>query len=253
MQKKSSGLLTPHREIIHTFSTRIGGTSKPPYESLNLGFHVGDRPEDVTDNHRLLAKEMGYNLSQLVHMRQIHSDKIVIIDPSQHDFRHPPECDALLTNQKGIPLMVMVADCTPVLFYDAHKGVIGVAHAGRAGALQGIVPKALKKMQTHFSSCLQDIQVILGPSIGACCYEVNEEIVQEVREKGYDLSTVTKKGRHYLDVNSIIHKQLREIGLDDQQVEDLSVCNACEHKSYFSYRADRQMTGRFAGVIMLKA
>jgi len=252
MQKKSSRLLTPHSEIIHTFTTRMGGISKSPYESLNLGFHVGDKSKDVTDNHRLLAEEMGYELSLLVHMKQIHSDKIVIVDPSQHDFEHPPECDALLTNQNGIPLMVMVADCTPVLFYDAQKRIIGVAHAGRSGALQGIVPKTLQKMQTHFKSRLQDIQVVLGPSIGSCCYEINKEIAKEVIEKGYDVSTVVKQGRYYLNVNSIIHKQLQEIGLNKQQIEDFTVCNACEHKSYFSYRADTQRTGRFAGVMMLK-
>ena len=147
--------------------------------------------------------------------------------------------------------MVMVADCTPVLFYDPVQQVIAVAHAGRAGALQGIVPKTIQKMQQHFKSTLEDIKVVLGPSIGACCYEVNEEIFKEVKSKGYGLSTVFEKQRYYLDVKHIIHQQLKTLGLDSSQVEDLDICNACENNTYFSYRADQQKSGRFAGVIML--
>ncbi len=251
MQKTSSKLLTPYDEITHTFTTRFGGVSLPPYNSLNLAFHVGDKPENVRENHKTLAIEMGYERSKLVHMQQIHSDKIVVIDPEIHNFKNPPQCDALITNKKGIPLMVMVADCTPVLFYDPVQQVIAVAHAGRAGALQGIVPKTIQKMQQHFKSTLEDIKVVLGPSIGACCYEVNEEIFKNVKSKGYGLSTVFEKRRYYLDVKSIIHQQLKTLGLDRSQVEDLDICNACKSDIYFSYRADQQKSGRFAGVIML--
>ncbi len=250
MQKNFSRLLTPYADIVHTFTTRQNGVSQVPYNSSNLGFHVGDIKEDVIQNHTILADTMGYQVSKLVHMKQIHSDKVVIVDPQIHNFDNPPECDALLTDKRGIALMVMVADCTPVLFYDTRQHVIGVAHAGRAGALQGIVVKSIQKMQKHFKSHLSDIKVVLGPSIGSCCYEVGEEIVQVLTTKGYGLSTVIEKGRYYLDVNSMIHKQLKELGLNAQQVEDLGVCNACEHTSYFSYRADKQITGRFAGVIM---
>lgn len=252
MQKTSSKLLTPYDEITHTFTTRFGGVSLPPYNSLNLAFHVGDKPEDVRKNHRTLAIEIGYERSKLVHMQQIHSDKIVVIDPEIHNFKNPPQCDALITNIKEIPLMVMVADCTPVLFYDPVQQVIAVAHAGRTGALQGIVPKTIQKMQQHFESALEDIKIALGPSIGACCYEVGEKIAQEVTDSGYGFATVIRDEKYYLDVNAIVHKQLKEIGIHKKNCEDLNICNACENSTYFSYRADRQKTGRIAGILMLK-
>ncbi len=252
MQKLSSRLLNHYKQVIYTFTTRHGGMSTTPYGSNNLAFHVGDDHEDVLQNHLLLAKQMHYNYRDLVHMRQVHSDKIIIVDPEIHNFENPPECDALITNQPNIPLMVMVADCTPVLFFDPIKKVIAVAHAGRAGAIKGIVPKTITKMCNDFGSKVENIKVVLGPSISACCYEVGEKIANEVTADGYGFAVVAKKGSHYLEVNTIIHHQLQQSGIKKEHVEDLDICNACENQTYFSYRADNQKTGRIAGVIMLK-
>ena len=246
-----SELLTPCKEITHLFTTREGGVSKAPFNSNNLAFHVGDNSEDVLQNHLKLAQKIGYQHSDLVHMRQIHSDKIIIVDPDIHNFDNPPECDALITNLVNVPLMVMTADCTPVLFFDSVKKVIAVAHAGRAGALKGIVPKTIKKMCNNFGSNIEDITVVLGPSIHSCCYEVGEKIAKEITKDGYGLAIVYKNEQYSLDVNTIIHTQLKESGLPLKNIEDLKICNACENSDYFSYRADNQKTGRIAGVLML--
>jgi YfiH family protein len=252
MQSITSALLSPYRQIVHTFTTRHGGVSKPPFDTNNLAFHVGDDAEDVIKNHRLLAQKLGYDLSRLVHMRQIHSDKIVIVDPARDNFDNPPECDALITDKPGVPLMVMTADCTPVLLFDPVQNVIAVAHAGRAGALKKIVPKTIEQMQHSFACRRRDILVVLGPSIHSCCYEVGEALAQEATDAGYGYAVVTKEGRFYLEVNAIIKRQLKEAGIAKEQIEDLETCNACEHKAFFSYRADRQKTGRIAGVLMLR-
>ena len=243
--------LFDNKNVLHSFTTRSSGCSEAPYNTLNLAFHVNDNAANVLKNHQNLAEDLGYHYQELVHMRQIHSDKIVIVDPTIHNFENPPECDALITNQTNIPLMVMTADCTPVLFYDPKKKIIAVAHAGRAGALKGIVPKTIEQMQNKFGSILTDIQVVLGPSIGACCYEVGEKIVNEVTEQGYGLSVVYENGQYSLDVNTIIIKQLQTLGLPKKNLEDLGICNACHNKTYFSYRADKQITGRIAGILML--
>ena len=240
------------KKVISMFTTRSGGHSQAPYHSLNLAFHVNDNNKDVLINHQNLARTLGYAYERLVHMQQIHSDKIVVVAPTIHNFANPPECDALITNQTNIPLMVMTADCTPVLFYDHVKQVIAVAHAGRAGAIKGIVPKTIQKMCNEFGCHIQNITVVLGPSIGACCYEVGEKIAKEVIQSGYDLAVVFENEKYSLDVNSIINHQLKNLGIDTKQIEDLSICNACQNETYFSYRADKQKTGRFAGIIMLK-
>ena len=240
------------KRVLSLFTTRYRGYSHAPYHSLNLAFHVNDNASNVFKNHQKLAKKLGYNYKHLVHMQQIHSDKIVIVDPTLHNFENPPECDALITDQPNIPLMVMTADCTPVLFYDPKQKVIAVAHAGRAGALKDIVPKTIQKMQNDFRSQLTDIIVVLGPSIGACCYEVGEKIAQEVTQRGYGLAVVYENEKYSLDVNAIIHHQLKEMELPPEHIEDLAICNACQNETFFSYRADKQKTGRFAGVLMLK-
>ena len=252
MQKKSSRLLTPHSEIIHTFSTRIGGTSKLPYESNNLAFHVGDSEDAVIMNHKQLAQQLDYDHKKLVHMRQVHSDLVVVINPKTENFGAPPECDALITNIINIPLMVMVADCTPILFFDPIQNVIAVAHAGRQGALLNIVSKTIKSMIEQFESDKNDILVVLGPSIHSCCYEVGEVVAEEVRTAGYPLVLSIRDEKHFLDVNSIIHTQLQVLEIPEKNIEDLNICNACHNDYFFSYRADQQKTGRFAGIIMLR-
>lgn len=251
MQNLSSKLLNTFQQITYSFTTRHGGLSTSPFNTKNLAFHVGDNSEDVIQNHLQLAQQMGYKCANLVHMRQIHSDKIIIVDPDIHNFGNPPECDALITNKAHIPLMVMTADCTPVLLFDSVKNIIAVAHAGRSGAIKGIVPKTIEKMCTSFGSKIEDISVVLGPSIHGCCYEVGEKIANEMIDDGYDFAIINKEGSYYLEVNTIIKKQLEAIGIKKEKLEDLNICNACENQDFFSYRADKQKTGRIAGVLML--
>ncbi|MGB5966429.1 MAG: peptidoglycan editing factor PgeF [Sulfurimonadaceae bacterium] len=253
MQNLSSRLLNRFKQITHAFTTRHNGMSNRPYNSNNLAFHVGDNADDVIKNQEKLALKMGYDLSKLVHMQQIHSDKIIVVDPDIHNFENPPECDALITNQPRVPLMVMTADCTPVLLFDSVQNVIAVAHAGRAGAVKAIVPKTIEKMCNDFECKIENITVVLGPSIHGCCYEVGEKIAKEVADDGYGFAVIAKEGSYYLEVNAIIHRQLQETGVKKENIEDLDICNACENRDFFSYRADKQKTGRIAGVLMLRS
>ena len=248
---------TIHSKKFHTpqllacFTTRQDGVSSHPYDACNLAFHVGDKSQDVLRNHDLLAHHLGYNKNTLVYMRQIHSDRIVIIDDT-HRFDCPPECDALITNRPNTPLMVMSADCTPILIYDTKHGVIGAVHAGRAGALNAIVPKTLHTMMREYGTTVNDILVLLGPAIHGCCYEINEEIATEAITKGYLDAVVRKEKKVYLDVNTILLIQLNNLGIPPECIEVIDHCTSCQSDTYFSYRADKCYTGRIAGVIMLR-
>jgi polyphenol oxidase len=249
MKTIESNLLSAFANVSACFTTRHGGVSKLPYNDANLGFHVGDNPVDVLENHDLLAHRLGYDRLSLIHMRQIHSDRITIIDET-YNFDTPPECDALITDHTDIPLMVMSADCTPILLYDPVHKVIGAVHAGRAGALNEIVPKTIQAMSKNFGSTPDKIHAVLGPSISGCCYEINSSIAEETRTKGYPESLRFENEKIFLDVNTILSIQLQRLGVE--KVEVIDECTSCHHDRFFSYRADQQHTGRIAGVIILR-
>ena len=212
----------------------------------NIAFHVDDDTTTVLQNHKKLAQKHRYNYKKLIHMRQIHSNRVHVVQPSD-DFSTPPECDALVTNLSNTPLMVMVADCTPVLLFDPHNGVIAVAHVGRAGAFSNILANVVAVMQTDFGCKAHNIEVVTGASIGVCCYEVSKTIAQEAKQLGYGQALHYKADKVFLDIRTIIATQLEALKITKVSISP--VCNCCDD-NYFSYRRE-QKTGRFCGVISL--
>jgi len=228
------------------YQTKYFFTSK---KDGNLAFHVNDDPNRVIQNHKVLANKHNYQYERLIHMKQIHSD-IVHLVQKEDNFENPPTCDALICDQKNTPLMVMVADCTPVLFFDDLKGVIGVAHAGRKGAFSNIVQKVLFHFQNTYGSSVESIKVKVGPSICQACYEVGSEIDLQAKNLGFEYAIMKKDKRFYFDVNAIILNQLKAYGILNEHIDVINACSVCNDKTYYSYRRDGQ-TGRFAGVITL--
>jgi len=247
----ASALLESAPRLLHAFSDRSGGGSAAPYGSLNLAYHVGDDAPRVDANHARLAERLGYDPHRLVHMRQIHSDRIVRCTPDM-DFDSRPECDALITDIVGQPLMVMVADCTPVLLYDPVHRAVAAVHAGRAGALQNIAGKTVDAMRAAFDTAPEDLLAALGPSIGVCCYEIGPETAEAVAAAGCAFALEPRGGRFRLDVNRILARQLEAAGVPPAQIDAPGVCTACGEERFFSYRAAGGTTGRQAGIIMLK-
>lgn len=243
-----SPLLNLHPKITHAFTTRLDGTS---LYGNNLAYHVNDDVHDVDTNHKALASYLHYPMEKLVHMSQVHGDKIVIIN-KEHTYQNIPICDALITNQRDTPLMVMVADCIPILLYDPVQKVIAAVHAGRAGVFKKILPKTIHKMQVEFHSKPEDILIALGPCIHQECYEVGDEIVKVTKKLSYDYAIKEDKGRFYLDLLSIIYQQLNDLNIIDKNVETSPHCTACNTGVFYSYRAEQNKCGRFAGVIMMK-
>lgn len=225
--------------LTHTFTTKHSG---------NLAFHVDDDALHVERNHEALAKELGYKKDALIYMKQVHSDTLHVV--SDEDFKTPPTCDALITNKPNTPLMVMVADCSPILFYDEAQKVIAAVHAGRAGAFKNIVKKTVDSFIYDFNSKAKELHVSIGASIGVCCYEVGAEIYDETIEKGFEYALQIREKSFFLDINKILKSQLLSCGILEENIEFSNDCSCCNTSTYFSYRAE-QKTGRFAGVIML--
>ena len=249
MKTINSELLSQYNEIMHAYSTRLDGVSR---YGNNLAYHVNDIKEDVDKNHRLLASYLYYPLNKLIHMNQVHKDDILIVNKA-YNYKETPTCDALITNEKNVPLMVMVADCIPVLIYDPVKKVIAVVHAGRAGIFKEIIPKTINKMKEIYGSESKDIIVSLGPSIHQCCYEVGKDIKEETEQLGYGYAVkIDEKSNYYLDLVSIGYQQLIDLGINSENIEKSPYCTACNTDTFYSYRAEDKSCGRFVGIIMLK-
>ncbi len=250
MKIYQSNLLKNFKNITHAFTTKDGGVSKTPYATLNLAFHVGDTSSDVEQNHQLLAQHLHYEKNSLIHMKQIHSSHVhKVLDTD--NFESPHECDALITDKKETPLMVMVADCAPILFYDPINKVIAVAHAGREGVFQNIVKKVLDMFLKEYNSEVKNIYVSVGANIKVCCYEVGHEIVEQAEKLGMEYALKKQKSGFFLDLNAIVKKQLLKEGITHEHLAFAEECTCCKRETYFSYRADG-ITGRFCGVIMLQ-
>ncbi len=244
--------LLPSTLLTHAFTCRTGGNGRAPYCSNNMAFHVGDHPAVVTRNHLVLAAQLQYRHHVLATMKQLHSNRVMVVSTSNSNTL-PPECDALITNQIDLPLMVMTADCTPILLYDPDAHAIAAIHAGRAGAFQNIIKNSITMMAEHFDSKSENIIAVLGPSICQNCYEVNEKIYEEAKHLRYDNTVLQKEDRFFLHVNQILVQQLQECGVAKSHIEVMQHCTSCEHHTFFSYRADSGTTGRQAGIIMLRS
>ncbi|MDN5113266.1 peptidoglycan editing factor PgeF [Aliarcobacter butzleri] len=209
----------------------------------NLAYHVGDIKENVDKNRQKLALKYDYKNEDLCYMNQIHSANVVVVD--ENSPKYIDNCDALITKTKNLPLMVMVADCIPILMFDEIKGVIAAIHAGRNSTFLKISEITSKKMIEDFSCKTENIKVIMGPSIQKCCYEVNDEL-KNIVEKSFGKEFVVGNN---IDLQGINKKLLENLGI--KNIEISSICTKCSNKPFFSYRKEKN-TGRFAGVITFK-
>ena len=209
----------------------------------NLAFHVEDNEINVIKNRKNLALKLGYNYEDLVYMNQIHSANIIVVD--ENSPKLVDNCDSIITRSKNLPLMVMVADCIPILMFDSKQGVVAAIHAGRNSTFSEISKKTASFFIEKFSSNPEDIRVILGASIQKCCYEVSDEL-SKIVENSFGKEFVEN---NYIDLQGINKKQLNDLGI--KNIEISNICTKCGDKSYFSYRKDKK-TGRFAGIIILK-
>ena len=219
-------------KILATFTTKSDG---------NLSYHVNDMKENVDKNRQKLAQRLGYNPADLVYMNQVHGNSVQIVTHNSPKFID--NCDGLITTEKNLPLMVMVADCIPILLYDKTKGVIAALHAGRNSTFKKITQVAIDKMKEKFSSNPLDIEAVLGPSIQKCCYEVNDELLEIVKNSFGDEFIYNNN----IDLQGINRSILEQNGVKNIKISE--ICTKCKGTNYYSYRKNPK-TGRFAGIIM---
>lgn len=231
--------------IRRVVTTRSGGVSKGPYESFNLGDHVGDDEKAVMANRVRLAEGIGLGPERLVWMEQVHGRTVATVDGPQGE---PLEAtDAVVTKQAGLGLVVLTADCVPVLLGDQEAGVVGAVHAGRVGARVGVVVEALKAMMA-LGAELERIEVLLGPSVCGECYEVPADMQKDVEKHLPGSASKSRKGTPALDLRAGLWNQLASAG-----VGKIGVDPRCtfEERDLFSHRREAP-TGRLASVVWIE-
>jgi len=214
------------------FTTRVGGVSEGPYASLNLGRKSGDDPERADENRRIACDAIGADVEKLALNFQVHSARVLRAAPALRG----EHADGLWTDEPGLPILAMSADCLPIVLARIGKPGVAVLHAGWRGLLAGIAAAGTAALGGD------DLVAAVGPAIGPCCYEVGEEVAAPFRERFGD--DVVQESR--LDLWTSAERALRAAGVE--RVDRFDRCTACEPESFFSHRRDAGITGR-QGVI----
>jgi len=234
--------------IRHGIFSRRGGCSTGPFDSLNVSFGVGDRPDAVAENRKRLAARLGAD--RLVYSNQVHGDTILVFrgndrDPADGSLRRPATGDAMVTDIPGLSLVIQVADCQAVVLYDPARAVVAAIHSGWRGSIVNIIGKTVAAMSAEFGCDPADLLAGVGPSLGPCCAEfVNYRA--EIPETWWRYRIADA----HFDFWSMSRDQLCQAGVPEEGVCVSGVCTCCNADRFFSYRA-QNTTGRFAVAIGL--
>jgi YfiH family protein len=226
-------------------TTRAGGASAPPFDTFNLGDHVGDDPAAVAANRNRLAAALGLGEDAVVWMNQVHGDHVVVVDGPVGGA--VDKTDALVTSTPRLALAVVTADCVPVLLGDPRAGVVAAVHAGRVGAQNGVVARTVEVM-LRAGAHAEDISALLGPAVSGRNYEVPEEMAAEVEASLPGSRTTTSRGTPGLDLRAGIARQLTGLGI---RAVDIDPRCTVEDPNLFSHRRDAP-TGRLASLVWME-
>ncbi len=240
----------------HAFTTRLGGVSEGYLSSLNIGYHRGDKSENVVKNYEILAKAIDFQVENTIFCHQVHSDTIRVVtkqDALGIDHHLYPESDALITRDPGTALVVFTADCTPILLHDPVTGAVGAVHAGWRGTAADIAGKTVKAMCREFGCRPENIRAAIGPNIGFCCFQTDAE-VPEAMGKTYGTAAENHirpdKEKYYVNLKAINALALRRAGVE--MIEISKDCTMCSRERYWSHRATGGIRGSQGAVILCK-
>lgn len=227
--------------IRRVVTTRAGGVSASPYDSFNLGDHVGDDPARVATNRRRLAHDLKLSDDHVVWMEQVHGRTVTVVDGPRTGAAEAT--DVLVTAEPGVAVAVLTADCVPVLLADPAAGIVSAVHAGRVGARIGVVPTALQAMK-DLGARVDRVEVLLGPAVCGKCYEVPPAMQADVEKHLPGSASKTRSGTSGLDLRAGLWEQLAAIGVAKIGIDPR--CTA-EDRSLFSHRREGT-TGRLAAL-----
>jgi polyphenol oxidase len=242
----------------NAFSTRGGGVSPFPENSLNLAGFDEDSAENIRENRRRFIRLLGGEWT-LAACWQVHGREVRVVRDRGDAASERERCDALTTDLPGVLLGVKTADCVPVLLADPRRGACAAVHAGWRGTLAEVVGGALARMREEFGTRPPDVRAAIGPAARACCYEVGPEVVAAFRDKFSNADSLfapTRAGHALADIQLANRDQLVEAGVASERIHTLPLCTICRPELFFSYRREKKLhgkTGRLLSVIGRRA
>ncbi len=243
--------------FVHAVSTR---TSFLKQDSVfDLAWRPGDAPGPVRGRLAVIAAELIIDQDRVCCAHQVHGSRVHCIDElpqadPQAPCRSCGECDALITDRPGITLLIRVADCVPIVLYDPVRRVVAVIHAGWKGTVADIASTTVARMGTRYGCRARDILAGIGPSIGPCCFEVNEDVARQFQHAFFGESCVlTGPGGIKVDLPGANRAALLRSGMLPGNIEMAGYCTACSLDIFFSHRAEQGDTGRFGVFAGLRA
>jgi YfiH family protein len=243
----------------HGFTTRHGGVSSGIFESLNLGENRGDDPELVRENFRRLGRALGINTEAMAFSWQVHGKEVRIVTEKDRRSLFQPiayEADGLVTNVRGLPIIIFTADCVPVLLHDPEAGVAGAVHCGWRSSVMDILGTAVEKMAS-LGARPENIRAAMGPAIGKCCFETGPEVPEAVEKylngdtEGLYWPRPGVQGKFMVDLKGANRRRLIQLGLRPENISVSEECTVCRADKYWSHRATKGRRGSQAAVICL--
>lgn len=242
--------------VPHGFTTRLGGVSRAPLDSMNLAVRLEEQEENVAENYRILGQALGFDPENLVLTRQTHTDLVRVVTAADRRgcfHRAYPECDGLVTNVPGLALVVFTADCTPILLHDPVTGTVGAVHAGWRGTAREIAARAVEAMVSAFGTKPADIRAAIGPNIGPCCFETDADVPDSMRKtfgKEAEPWIHARGDKYYVNLKELNALSLRRCGVE--HVELSTLCTACRQDLFWSHRRAGNQRGSQGAVIVCK-
>lgn len=245
--------------VCAAFSSRQGGKSAVPYDSLNLGLHVGDQAETVISNRQRFLHALQLDLDNVVCCQQVHGNQVAVVGDRHRGLgaytlsTALADYDAMITKSPGLVLMSFYADCIPMFFFDPRQRVIGLAHAGWKGTMSRIAAAMVLSLKSEFGTDPADIQVFIGPGIDKCCFQIKEDLKAKVQREFTAVHDIIKKDErgYFWDLKATNRKILLDEGILPRHISSSKLCTGCEAR-FFSYRREGGITGRMGAVLALR-
>ncbi|UUZ85570.1 peptidoglycan editing factor PgeF [Paenibacillus sp. P26] len=250
------------------FTTRIGGVSTGAFDGLNVGLHVEDDPDSVVENRKRLAEAIHVPFDACTYAEQVHGKEIQVVTGEDRGAGNTSreralQCkDGFVTNEPGVILHALFADCVPLFFYDPVRGAVGLAHAGWKGTVLQIAKMAVETMSAAFGSKARDLKAAIGPSIGVCCYEVDDGVIARVDKVLMELGPLSEpeafyerkpNGKYMLNLQQLNRQIMIKAGIMASNIEISGLCTSRRTDLFFSHRKEQGKTGRMAAWIGIRA